>query len=194
MPDWRRYRDFFGPNPERDLADEVAFHLETETEELIAAGLPPDEARRRALARFGDTHRFLAECRASDARRLGRRRRARLLDVVRQDVRQSVRGLVRRPAFAATTILVLAIGVGANASAFSIVDHLFLRPPAAVHEPSELTRIFVDRRRANGTDYFQVRFSLPEARLIDSAISRTFPSTIFFCAFTASICFRHGSR
>ena len=180
MPDRRRYREFFGPNPERDLADEVQFHLETETEDLIAAGVPPDEAKRRAVEKFGDVDRFVAECRASDARRLARRRRARLIDVLRQDVRQALRGLVRRPAFAATTILVLAIGVGANAAAFAVVDHLFLRPPAVVHEPAELKRIFVTRRRDNGTEYFQVRFSLPEARLIDSMVSRRFPSTMFF--------------
>jgi predicted permease len=180
MPDWRRYRDFFGPNPERDLADEVRFHLETEIEDLVAAGVSPDDARSRALARFGDVARFVAECRASDGRRLGRQRRARLLDVIRQDARYSVRGLVRRPAFAVTTILVLAIGVGANAAVFSIVDHLFLRPPAAVNNPAEVKRIFVSRRNDKGADYFQVRFSLPEARLIDSAVSRTFPSTIFF--------------
>ena len=109
-----------------------------------------------------------------------RRRRARLLDILRQDIRYAVHGLVRRPAFAATTILVLAIGVGANAAAFSIVDHLFLRPPGGVGEPRELKRIFVTRQRENGTRYFQVRFPLPEARLIDSTIGRTVPSTIFF--------------
>lgn len=180
MPDWRRYRDFFGPNPERDLTDEVQFHLETEIEELVATGISPDDARRRALARFGDVERFVAECRASDARRLGRRRRARLIDIVRQDIRYAVRGLVRRPAFTVTTIVVLAIGVGANAAVFSIIDHLFLRPPTAVSDPAELKRIFVSRRNDRGADYFQVRFPLPEARLIDSVVSRTFPSTIFF--------------
>ena len=179
MADWRRYRDFFGPNPDRDLADEFRFHLETETEELIAAGLAPDEARRRALEKFGDVDRFVEECRASDARRLARHRRTSLVDIVRQDVRHAVRGLVRRPAFAITTILVLAIGVGANAAAFSLVDHLFLRPPAGVREPSELKQIFVTRRRASGTNYFQVRFPFPEARLIDSTIGRAFPSAIF---------------
>ena len=47
-PAWWRYRHFFGTNPARDLDDEVRFHLETEVEELIAAGLSPDDARRRA--------------------------------------------------------------------------------------------------------------------------------------------------
>ena len=45
MVDWRRYRDFFGPNPDRELADEIAFHLETEIEELVARGVPPADRR-----------------------------------------------------------------------------------------------------------------------------------------------------
>jgi predicted permease len=180
VPDWRRYRDFFGPNPERDLAEEVRFHLETEIDELIAEGLTADQARQRAYAHFGDVDRFVAECRESDRRRLGRQRRASLVDLIRDDVRQAMRGLVRRPAFAATTILVLAIGIGANAAVFSIVDHVFLRAPAVVRHPSEVTRVFVERRRENATTYFQVRFSFPEARIIDSVVSREFPSAIFF--------------
>lgn len=179
VPDWRRYRDLLGPNPERDLADEIRFHLETETEDLIAAGIPPDEARRRALTKFGEVDRYAAECRASDVRRASRRRRARLVDVLRQDIRGAVRGLLRRPAFAATTVLVLAIGVGANAAIFSVVDHVFLRPPAGVHEPDQLKRIFVTRLRDNGTSYFQVRFAYPEARLVDSSLRRVVPSALF---------------
>jgi predicted permease len=180
MPDWRRYRDFLRENPQRDLADEVQFHLETETEEQIAAGLSPEEARRRTLARFGDVDRTLAECRASDARRLKRRNRLRLFDTLRHDVRYAFRGLVRQPAFASAAILVVALGVGANASIFSVVDHLFLRPPAGVEKPEELRRIFVIRQRDTGAEYFQVRFPLPEARAIDSSIAEAFPSTTFF--------------
>ena len=179
MPDWRRYRELLGPNPERDLSDEIRFHLETETEDLIAAGMSPDEARRQALAKFGDVDRYAAECRASDARRSSRRNRARVLDVLRQDLRDAVRGLLRRPGFTAATVLVLAIGVGANAAIFSIIDHVFIRPPAGVRAPDELKRIFVTRQRDNGTNYFQVRFPYPEARLVDSAISRIAPSTMF---------------
>src|SRR6476661_8070159 len=119
IPAWRRYRDLLGSNPERDLRDEVRFHLETETEELIASGLSPDEARRQALARFGDVERAAAECRESDRRRLRRRHRGRLLDVFGQDLKYAVRTLLKRPGFAATVILTLALGIGANAAVFS---------------------------------------------------------------------------
>jgi hypothetical protein len=70
-----RYRDFIRPNPRRELEDELRFHLETEVEELIAAGRAPAEARQEALAKFGDVDRFLSECGESDRKRLGRRQR-----------------------------------------------------------------------------------------------------------------------
>ena len=85
MAESPRYRDFIRPNPRRELEDEMRFHLETEVEELIAVGRSPAEARQEALAKFGNVDRFIAECSESDRKRLGRRRRARFLDVVRQD-------------------------------------------------------------------------------------------------------------
>jgi hypothetical protein len=112
MAESPRYRDFIRPNPRRELEDEMRFHLETEVEELIAVGRSPAEARQEALAKFGNVDRFIAECSESDRKRLGRRRRARIVDVVRQDLRYAVRGLLRRPAFSVSAILVLAIGVG----------------------------------------------------------------------------------
>lgn len=175
-----RYRDFIRANPRRELEDELRFHIETETEDLIARGMSPAEARQQALARFGDVDRFMAECGASDRRRLKRLHWSRVIDAMRQDTGYALRGFLRRPVFAFTAILVLALGVGANAAVFSVVDHIFLRPPAVVREPDALRRVFVERQRQNGETYFQVRFSFPEARIIDSTITAAFPSTIFF--------------
>lgn len=180
MSESPRYRDFLRPNPRRELEDELRFHLDTEIEELIAAGRSPAQARQEALAQFGDVDRFLAECGESDRKRLGRRRRARFVDVVRQDLRYAVRGLVRRPGFSISAILVLAIGVGANASVLSVVDHLFLRPPAAVEAPDQVKRLFVERERRDGSKYFQVRFAMPEAQILDSVIRDSFPAAIYY--------------
>ncbi len=175
-----RYRDLVRHDPRRELEDEIRFHLETETDALIAQGLSPDEARRQALARFGDVDTFRAECGESDRRRLRRAQRARVVDALRQDAVYAVRALLRRPAFSVTAILVLALGVGANAAVFSVVDHIFLRPPAVVRAPDRLKRVFVERQRTDGSNYFQVRFSFPEARIIDSTIRDAFPSAIFY--------------
>ena len=177
-----RYRDFIRPDPRRELEDELRFHLEAETEALIAEGLSPAAARQRALAKFGDVDKFLADCGKSDRRRLSRTQRTRVVDALRQDTAYAARALLRRPAFSVTAILVLALGVGANAAVMSVVDHIFLRPPAVVRAPDRLKRVFVERQREDNSTYFQVRFSLPEARIIDSTISSggAFPSTIFF--------------
>ena len=114
MRAWRRYLEFFGRTPEQDLTDELRFHFDTEIEELIAAGRSPEEARREALARFGDVDRYRAEIAASDSRRVTRLSRARLADVLVRDVRYALRGLARRPMFAIACVSILAIGVGAK--------------------------------------------------------------------------------
>ena len=144
IPSWRRYRELLGPNAERDLRDELRFHLETETEELIASGLARDEARRQALARFGDVERAMGECRDSDRRRMSRRHRGFFFDALEQDVRYAARALRKQPAFSATVVLVLALGIGANAAVFSVVDPLFFRMPADVRAPREVKQIYLE--------------------------------------------------
>jgi hypothetical protein len=103
-----------------------------------------------------------------------------MLDAVKQDAAYAVRSLMRRPAFTITAMLVLALGIGANAAVLSVVDHVFLRSPAGVHAPNEIRRVFVERQRSEGSKYFQVRFTMPEARIIDSTLRSAFPSTIFY--------------
>lgn len=138
------------------------------------------DARQQALAKFGDIDRYMTECGESDRRRLNRRQRTRIMDALRQDVGFALRGFARRPVFAVSAVVVLALGVGANAAVLSVVDHIFLRPPAVVESPGTLRRLFVERQRENGERYFQVRFSYPEARIVDSTTSETFPSSIYY--------------
>src|SRR5918992_2882282 len=78
---------------EREMDDEMRFHVEMEAADLVARGVPPDEARRRALIAFGGVERFKDEGR--EARGVGP-----LEDFVR-DVRFGARSLRRRPGFAA---------------------------------------------------------------------------------------------
>jgi len=174
-----RYRDFIRPNPRRELEDELRFHLDAETEALVAEGLSRDEARRQAIARFGDVDKFLGDCGASDRRRLRRKRRALSFDAFKQDAAYAFRSLLRRPAFTITAILVLALGIGANAAVLSVVDHVFVRPPAGIRAPNEIKRVYVERQDKHGSTYYRDAFTMPEARIIDSTLRGTFPTTIF---------------
>ena len=65
-----------------------------------------------------------------------------MLDAVRRDLRYSLRQLRRSPGFAAVAVLTLALGIGANAAVFSVVDGLFLRPPPRVSHPDRLVWIY----------------------------------------------------
>ncbi len=76
------------------------------------------------------------------------------------DVRQAAHAVRRQPAFFAVAILTLAIGLGAQFSAFSVVDRLLLAPPAHVQDPSRVFRLHVDRedRRAGRFLWFQTPY------------------------------------
>lgn len=88
-----------------------------------------------------------------------------------QDVRYATRTLLKQPGFSTTAILILALGIGASAAVFSVVDPLFFRMPTGVRAPGEVRQIYVERLPAKREPYFQARFSLPEARFIDSSIA-----------------------
>lgn len=105
---------------ERELDEEIAFHLEQEFRKNVALGMTGDEARRRALVEFGG----LAQTREAhrDAYR------PRRLEELHADVRYALRTMGRNPALAGAAILTLALGVGANTAIFSAVNAVVLRP------------------------------------------------------------------
>jgi predicted permease len=105
---------------ERDLADELAFHVERQAAAQVARGVAPAEARRAALRTLRGIDRRKQECR--DVRRFDR-----VHDLV-QDVRHGARILRLRPLFAAVAAVTLALGIGANAAVFSVVETVLLRP------------------------------------------------------------------
>jgi predicted permease len=142
VPTWRRYLRFWGADPSADLDDEFRFHLETEIEELVASGMAPERARALALERFGDVDRFRADCRSADLRRTARERRADLLDALGQDLRYAARQLRRAPGFTAVVVLTLALGIGANATMFGVLDRLLLSGPAHVVDADRIVRLY----------------------------------------------------
>jgi len=114
---------------ERDLDDELSFHLEMEARKKRLEGVPDDQARRSARAAFGGVEQVREQCR--DVRGLG------WLEDLGRDLRYGVRVLRQSPAFALIAMLSLAIGIGANTAVFSLVDRVLLRN-LPVRNPEEL--------------------------------------------------------
>src|SRR5918992_1748683 len=105
---------------EREMDDEMRFHVEMEAADLVTRGVPPDEARRRALLTFGGVERFKDGGR--DSRGVGS-----VEDFLR-DVRYGARSLRRRPGFAAVVVLTLAVGIGGTTAIFGAVHGVLLAP------------------------------------------------------------------
>src|SRR5690348_18493788 len=99
---------------DRDMADEIEFHIDRQTRKHEAQGLAGDDARRRALLEFGGTSRWREEARYA--------RGSAVVDAVEQDLRHTLRGLRRDPLFATMAITTLALAIGANAAMFGILQ------------------------------------------------------------------------
>ena len=139
-PAWRRYLHFWRTNVAADVDAELRFHLDARVADLAAAGLSPDAARRQALAEFGDVASVSQGLRAIDARLVARRTRLESLSGMGQDLAYAARGIRRAPGVTIAVVLTLSLGLGANAALFSLLDTLFLEPPAAVASPATSRR------------------------------------------------------
>ncbi len=129
------------PRIDDEVDAEIAFHLEMRAAELAARGMTAEAARAEARRRFGDTNRWRTAMRDEDRGHDARRRRARWLDDLRQDLHYAARSLVRAPLFAALAVATLALGIGANAAVFGVVKAVLLdRLPYA--EPDRVVRLY----------------------------------------------------
>ncbi|MFI5230505.1 MAG: ADOP family duplicated permease [Gemmatimonadales bacterium] len=136
---------------QRDVDAELRFHLEARVEELVEQGMARDEARAKALAEFGDVEDTRARLAEIDARVARRRSRIEWLEGVVQDTVYAARVLRRTPIVALTIVATLALGIGANAAMFSLLDVIFLRPPSGVANPATVRRIWIERHFSSGT-------------------------------------------
>ena len=122
---------------ERDLDEELAFHIERETQKHIANGISPAEARTRAMARFGSVTVAADECR--DARGTA------LLDSVVRDVLYACRSFRRAPLVALTIVTTVGLGLGLVAVVFTLLNAMIFRVDE-VRNPHEL--FAVERQRS----------------------------------------------
>ena len=105
---------------ERELDDELQFHLEMEVEYNVRRGLNPREARAAALREFGGVNRIKEDAREA--------RGVSALDDLGRDLRFAVRALRRTPVYTTVALLTIALGIGVTTAVFSVVDGVLLRP------------------------------------------------------------------
>lgn len=147
------------PDFEAGMTEELRFHIEQYSTDLVRSGLAPDEARRRAQLELAGINTVKADCR--EARGL------QVLDELQREVKHAARLLRKAPGFTATALLTLAVCLGSNLTIFAVIDSILLRPlpfPAA----ERLVTVFntyptagVERDGSSLTNYFERRGHIP---------------------------------
>jgi predicted permease len=139
-PAWRRYLRFWGSDPARDVDDELRFHIQARYDEYVASGMPAEAARAEVARRFGDVHAVRERCVAIDSQWQREQTMIDTLERAGADVRYAIRQLRRSRALSAAAILCFALGIGANASIFSVVSGVLFRP-LPFNDPSRLVLV-----------------------------------------------------
>lgn len=141
---WRRLLFFLRRDQfDRELKEEMRFHLELKIEEL-AAGMSPKEARHAAQRQFGNVTLFQEVSREMWG--------FRSVETFIQDLRYGLRTSIKGPGFSAIVILMLALGIGSTTAIFSVVSAVLLRP-LPYPEPDRLMMVFASSARGLGTVY-----------------------------------------
>ena len=132
---WLRVRYYlFRARYDREMAEEIQFHLDLRAAEHQHEGMSERDARDAALQRFGN-QTAIQELRRTAVG-------VPSLDTLGQDLRYVMRAIRHSPGFSAMVVLTLGIAVGANAAMFGIIDRLMLRGPAHVIDPNRVVRLY----------------------------------------------------
>ena len=157
---------------EDSLDEEVRFHLDAYTEDLVRSGVPRREAIRQARIHFGSVEGVKDDCR--------RARGLRLADEVARDTKHAGRFLRRNPGFGLVAIATLGLGIGATVLVFSIIDAWLFRP-LTFPEPDRLTiSVYATRERPSEPAVFVLYrdyLSWKERSRSFESMSAVFPRT-----------------
>src|SRR5580658_481912 len=144
---------------EDDMTEELRFHIEQYTDELVSSGMSPEKATRLARKKLGSLTNIKVDCREAFG--------VHLFDELRRQLTYAARLLRKTPGFTATALLTLAVCFGANLTIFAVIDSVLLRP-LPFPEPARLVTIFntypkagVDRDGSSLTNYYERRDDIP---------------------------------
>jgi hypothetical protein len=113
---------------DQEVDDEIAFHIEMRTRELVDRGVDPRIAREMVLARIGDATRLKRTCLDLGRKREREMRLTQWLEEFREDVRFAIRQLRMSPGFTLVATITLALGIGASSAMFALADAALVRP------------------------------------------------------------------
>lgn len=139
-PLWHRYLRFWRRDPGADLEEELAHHLQSRIDEYVADGMDERAARAEAERRLGDLQRVRAECTRIDEQFARSQRLSDVIHGIAMDLRVALRQLRRQPALAATAVICLTLGIGANTAILSVADAVLFRP-LPFHDPGRLVLV-----------------------------------------------------
>src|SRR5688572_9633792 len=113
---------------DQEVDEELTFHIEMRTRELVERGMDPKTAREIVLSRIGDLGQLKRTCEDLGRKRDREMRTTQWLEDLGDDVAVALRQLKASPAFALVAVLTLALGIGANSAMFAVADATLLRP------------------------------------------------------------------
>lgn len=166
------------PNTADEVDAELEHHFDTAVAELVEQGMPEQEAIDVVRWRFGDEAAYREALLKISRGRSGMRARSEWLDWAGRATTHAFRRIRREPAFSCSIIVILALGIGANAVMFGVVDRLLLSPPQHIVDADEVKLLHVQRVIFNGDTSIGSTITWPD--YLDFAEVEAFDRTAAF--------------